>query len=153
MNDQDTGREQERPIRQPAELSKTVKSFGGRKERETQRYDGALKQYRGMRRSLRTNYLAGLPQFRAESVIITGGLVRGDGDGPPWTRACRTAQLTVGDFGQWSNDYMIQITCRWISSDRLTGNPAGRLESTWPKCSTCWSSTAEKCRTSRGRFR
>ena len=82
----------------------TVKYFNA-EEREAGRYDASMQGYAAAgdrdRRSASTwlNFGQGL--------IITAGLVVGDGDGG--ARACRRASYTVGDFVM-VNAYMIQIT-------------------------------------------
>ncbi|ROU02344.1 ABCB family ABC transporter ATP-binding protein/permease [Histidinibacterium lentulum] len=100
MNDQDTDANQ-KAIDSLLNFE-TVKYFGA-EERETRRYDGALKQY--VDAALRTNYSLAFLNF-GQSVIITGGLVAvmvmaavGVANGA----------LTVGDFVM-VNAYMIQIT-------------------------------------------
>jgi len=100
MNDQDTDANQ-KAIDSLLNFE-TVKYFGA-EERETQRYDGALKQY--VDAALRTNYSLAFLNF-GQSVIITGGLVA------VMVMAAVGVQngaLTVGDFVM-VNAYMIQIT-------------------------------------------
>ena len=80
----------------------TVKYFGA-EERETTRYDGAMKQYVAL--ALKTSYSLAYLNF-GQSVLITGGLV---GVMVMAAMGVESGDLTVGDFVM-VNAYMIQIT-------------------------------------------
>ncbi len=80
----------------------TVKYFGA-EERETERYDGAMKQYVAL--ALKTSYSLAYLNF-GQSVLITGGLV---GVMVMAAMGVERGDLTVGDFVM-VNAYMIQIT-------------------------------------------
>ncbi len=80
----------------------TVKYFGA-EERETTRYDGAMKQYVAL--ALKTSYSLAYLNF-GQSVLITGGLV---GVMVMAAMGVERGDLTVGDFVM-VNAYMIQIT-------------------------------------------
>ncbi len=100
MNDQDTDANQ-KAIDSLLNYE-TVKYFGA-EQRETERYDGAMRQYVAL--ALKTSYSLAYLNF-GQAVIITSGLV---GVMVLAALGVQNDDLTVGDF-VLVNAYMIQIT-------------------------------------------
>ncbi|MEE9388730.1 MAG: ABC transporter ATP-binding protein/permease [Paracoccaceae bacterium] len=100
MNDQDTDANQ-KAIDSLLNYE-TVKYFGA-EDRETERYDGAMRQYVAL--ALKTSYSLAYLNF-GQAVLITGGLV---GVMVMAAFGVQRGDLTVGDF-VLVNAYMIQIT-------------------------------------------
>ncbi len=100
MNDQDTDANQ-KAIDSLLNYE-TVKYFGA-EARETERYDGAMRQYVAL--ALKTSYSLAYLNF-GQAVLITGGLV---GVMVMAAMGVERGDLTVGDF-VLVNAYMMQIT-------------------------------------------